>query len=142
MRTISALLVQIACACGIQGTPLLPEDYATTFTEVQPCHRSADHDLRHVRILVDPDALGPFTDRVSPFPPGVFLVKEEYDFVDDTCSELLEWTVMQRRTDATNFGWLWQRLAADRSVVSQDEDGCISCHSQCPGSHESTCAVP
>jgi hypothetical protein len=143
MRAVAVVLVA-ACAGG--GTPLLPEDYAATFTEVRDCRRSADHDLRHIRILADDDALGPYTERLTPFPPGAFIVKEEFDFADDACAgPLLEWTVMQRRTDATNLGWIWQRLAADRTVVTEDEDRCIGCHSDCgkpPDGYDSTCAVP
>lgn len=144
MRALALLLVGACSAVGA-GDPALPEDYATTFTEVRDCRRSADHDLRHIRILVDADALAPYTDRLAPFPPGSVVVKEEYDFADDACAgDLLEWTVMLRRTDATNLGWIWQRLDADRKVLTEDQDRCIGCHSLCnpPDGYEFTCALP
>jgi hypothetical protein len=144
-----ALVLIAACSAGQGGTPILPEDCIATFTEVRDCRRSPDHDLRNIRIFADPDALAPYTDRVTPFPPGAVLVKEEYDFAGDGCTgPILEWTVMMRRTDATNLGWIWQRIGLEddeREIVGEDEDRCIACHSECgqpPGGHDSTCAPP
>jgi hypothetical protein len=151
----SLLLPLLLATAGCPGDdeplePLFPEDYAATYTEVRDCRSGADHDLNNVRVMADPAALGPYTDRVSPFPDDAVLVKEEYDFGDDDCTgAIVQWTVMVRGVaeDAPegNLGWRWQRVDPDRNVMSADDPRCFDCHSLCgvaPDGYDGTCTVP
>ena len=140
------MLCFLVVACGESSPPVFSVDYAASFVEVRNCRSSADHDLNKIRILADPDALPIYTTRDAPFPVAAVVLKEEYDFADDACSgSIKQWTVMRKRDDATNGGWTWQRVDADRAVVSEDATRCINCHAQCgrpPEGHDGTCAVP
>lgn len=129
--------------------PLFPEDYEASYTEVRDCRGSGDHDLHNIRILVDPTALAPYDDRQQPFPVGAVVIKEEYDFGDLDCSGALEqWTVMQKLepdSSPQTLDWAWQRVDAERRVVGEDSDRCISCHQGCgrpPDGHDWTCSIP
>jgi hypothetical protein len=147
MRFAAVVLV---AACGTDDPslppPVFPEDYATSYVEVRDCRSSADHDLRKIRVLADPAALDPYTTRTGAFPLASIVLKEEYDFADIDCTgPLLQWTVMERTDEAATGGWLWQRIDADRSLVTQNEDRCINCHDFCgkpPDGFEGTCALP
>lgn len=146
MRSLLLLLV----ACGTEPDPLpppvFPADYAASYVEVRDCRSSSDHDLRKIRVLADPASLDPYTTRAGTFPSGAIVLKEEYDFADLDCTgPLLQWTVMQRNDDAARGNWLWQRIDADRTLVTQNEDRCINCHDFCgkpPDGFEGTCALP
>jgi hypothetical protein len=154
MRTHVVLCATIlAAGCSDPGpdTPvsLLPADYATTFSEVRNCRRSADHDLNFIRILADGEAAPAYTARNGPFPAGSVIVKEEYDPIDDTCSlALIGWTVMVSQgpggaPDELDFEW--QRIAEDKVVVDKPTGHCVSCHTSCgaaPDGYLGTCAVP
>ncbi|MEO8699429.1 MAG: hypothetical protein ABI867_05270, partial [Kofleriaceae bacterium] len=57
---------------------VFPETYAATYTEVRDCRLSLEHDLFHIKVLVDPPALTPYTDRTTAFPVGAVVLKEQY----------------------------------------------------------------
>lgn len=129
--------------------PLLPEDYAATYTEVRDCRQSGDHDLHVVRVLADPVALAAYADRTEPFPPGAIVVKEEYGFGDTDCTGSIEqWTVMEKLevgADPENLDWLWQTIDTDRTVKNENEARCAGCHTSCgvpPDGYDGTCTVP
>lgn len=149
------LLVAAGLLAGCPGPnppvfdPLLPADYADTYTEVRNCRSSGDHDLHNIRVLADPEALGPYTNRTDPFPVGSILVKEEYDFGDSDCSgDILRWTVMQRLEDGAspeNLDWHWQDVDQDFSVQEDDPERCAQCHFDCgapPVGYLGTCTEP
>lgn len=144
----STLGVLLLVACGSDPSlppPVFPEDYSA-YVEVRDCRSSSDHDLRKIRILADPASLEPYMTRTGGFPSGAIVLKEEYDFADADCTgDLVHWTVMQRNDDAAAGNWLWQRIDADRSLITQNEDRCINCHASCgraPDGYEGTCALP
>jgi hypothetical protein len=149
-----ALAAVLAAACSDSGssTPTLvaafPADYAASYVEVRGCRKSADHELDFVRVLADPVALGPYTDRASTFPDGAVVLKEQYDASDDTCTgSVAEWTVMLKDQAAEErLGWSWQRVAADRRVVEANTSRCFSCHAGCTGApdtgYDFTCTDP
>src|SRR5688500_17982290 len=95
------LLLLLCAGCpssdddGGESDPLFPEDYAATYQEVRDCRNSSEHNLHKVRILADPElAMPAYLGRDQPFPVGAVLLKEEYDFGDDTCDgDILQWTV-------------------------------------------------
>ncbi len=138
--------VLASAACGDEAAVELPADYGATFTEVRACRSSGDHELRSIRVLVDPRGLDTYRRRDGRFAEGVVVVKEEYEFGDRSCAgPIVEWTVMRRLAGAEHGGWRWQRLDADRRVVSEDEPRCIGCHTACgqpPDGHDGTCAAP
>ncbi len=143
----SALLALVVAACGTDASPpAFPASYATTYTEVRNCRSSSDHDLHKIRVLAEPAALAPYRDRSAEFAPGAIVLKEEYDFADGDCSgPVIEWTVMEKLATAGNLGWSWQRVSAERDVVTEDDSRCINCHTQCgvaPDGYAGTCAVP
>jgi hypothetical protein len=143
------LVVATLAACGTDddGPPIeFPADYLASYTEVRDCRKSADHDLRNIRILADPAALSTYQNRDAPFAEGAIVLKEEYDFADDACAgPLVEWTVMRRIAGTEDLGWHWQRVAPDRSVVTDNDGLCSRCHAGCgkpPDGFDGTCAVP
>jgi hypothetical protein len=131
-------------------TPLLPADYASTYQQVRPCKESADHDLNNVTVLADPAAFGPYTTRTGSFPVGATVVKQEHDMADENCTgNIVQWTIMVKLADGSSpstLDWTWQNVLADRSVQTQNDKRCISCHSQCgeaaAGGFMSTCSQP
>ena len=132
---------------GGEETTLFAEDYASTFTEVRDCRKSSDHDLNNIRIVADPTGLAAYEERTDEFPDGSIILKEEYDFADNTCSgDIIQWTVMVKGdADATDdtLGWHWQQVSASRKVETDNEFRCINCHTECgvpPGGFEGTCA--
>lgn len=147
----------VAASCGddsespppSEPTPLFPEDYAATYTEVRGCRQSGDHDLNIIRVLADPAALGPYQNHDKPIPEGAVLLKEEYDFGDVTCSgPLKQWTVMARLAEgssAETLDWRWQTVDSQRQVVGEDTPRCYGCHAGCTpenGGYENTCTLP
>ena len=149
---IALFVVALGCPGGDDGgmeTDFFSADYAATYTEVRNCRGSGDHDLNNIRILADPDALGPYENRMDPFPVGAVVLKEEYDFGDAACEgEILQWTVMQSLGDGSSpdtLDWAWQRVDPDRIVVEEDPPRCIACHTGCgvpPDGYAGTCAIP
>lgn len=139
-------LLVLVGACTDDPEPKFPASYAATYTEVRNCRSSSDHDLHRIRVLADPEALGPYMTRTSPFPVGSVVLKAEYDFADVTCSgEPVEWTVMQKLATPEDLGWVWQRVAADRSVTTENDPLCITCHTSCgvsPDGFDGTCTMP
>jgi Cytochrome P460 len=147
-------LAAVLAACSGPETPAdapaasFPSDYAAAYVEVRGCRKSADHELDFVRVLADPVALGPYTDRASAFADGAVLLKEQYDPSDDTCSgPIATWTVMLKNQKASQrLGWDWQRVTADRRVVESNAPSCFGCHQGCTGApspgYDSTCADP
>jgi hypothetical protein len=129
--------------------PDFPADYASSYVEVRNCRGSGDHDLNTIRILADPAARAAYEGRAVPFPAGAVVLKEEYGFGDTTCSgEIVQWTVMRKLDEGSSpetLGWAWQKVDAERRVVSEDEPRCIGCHQGCgvgPDGYDWTCAVP
>lgn len=129
--------------------PAFPEDYDLDYTEVRDCRGSGDHDLNKIRILVSPDAVGPYVDRDASFPVDAIVLKEEYDFGDVDCTgPIKQWTVMQRLeagSSTETLDWAWQRVDFERNVVEEDTPKCYGCHQGCgvaPDGYEGTCAMP
>ena len=147
---VGASVVMLACPAEESGpAPFFPDDYDASFTEVRACRASGDHDLHNVRILADPAALAPYRERMSAFPTGALVLKEEYDFGDVDCTgDILQWTVMRRLEAGSSpdtLDWSWQRVDLERRVLEPDAKRCISCHQGCgvaPDGYEGTCAVP
>ena len=148
------MLVVAMAACGGDDDggpePLFPADYAA-YREVRDCRPSGDHDLQMIRVLADPAAEGPYTTRTGAFPAGAVVLKEQFDFGDTTCSgPVAQWTVMAKADDGAAgdpllLGWRWQRVDAERRVVSEDDSRCFGCHAKCggaPDGFDGTCAVP
>lgn len=157
MRAIRFVFLPIivAAACGGgdddggDPVPLFPADYASTYTEVRDCRRSGDHELNFIRILADPSALGPYRDRLDPFPEDSIVLKVEHDPADDICAEPpVRFTVMVKLADGAapdKLDWRWQDVTADRTVESEDQPLCYNCHTGCgepPDGYDGTCAVP
>jgi hypothetical protein len=153
MRFRAAFTAALLAACSDESQPeepaaAFPEDYASSYTELRDCRKSGDHDLSFVRILADARATAPYANRAEAFPDGAVVLKEEYEFDDDTCSgEILRWTVMVKASAATErLGWNWQHVGPDRSVVEQNGSRCQTCHADCgPSSafgYDYTCAEP
>jgi Cytochrome P460 len=157
LSALAATLGSAASACsGGGGSPAdagIPEfaaDYASSYTEVRNCRHSGDHDLNYIRVLADPDALEPYMNRDNPFPVDSVVMKEEFEFDDVTCEgPLKQWTVMKKLADGDpnvpSSGWTWQKVSADRTVVSEDKDTCMGCHDMCgvlPDGYDGTCTMP
>lgn len=153
-RSVASLLLGIAAlvSCSDDGpsdggpVPLFPADYASSYTEVRDCRSSTEHDLAHVRVLADPQALGPYQGRDTDFPVGSIVLKEEYD--DAECAgSITRWTVMQRLLTGSSpdtLDWTWQDVQASRRVETVDEPRCIGCHTTCgmpPDGFQGTCTV-
>lgn len=139
-------------ACGGDGgesTRLFPADYLASYVQVRPCRASADHDLNRVVVLADPAAADAYQKRDRPFPAGAVVLKEERDPADTSCTGAIKsWTVMVKLADgssASTLDWHWQKVDADRSVVTDDEPRCYGCHTICgvpPDGYDGTCSVP
>ena len=115
---------------------------------MRDCRQSGDHDLNQIRILADPAALGPYTDRADPFPEGAVVLKEEYEFGDVDCSgPIRQWTAMTKLptgSDPDNLDWFWERVDSGRRVVDEQNPRCAGCHDDCepPDGYDFTCTVP
>ncbi|MBL8976398.1 MAG: cytochrome P460 family protein [Myxococcales bacterium] len=147
---LAAALLLAACPDDEPGEqPSFPADYAASYVEVRGCRGSGDHDLNNIRILADPAALAPYQGRSAPFPVDAVVLKEEYDFGDQTCSgPIKQWTVMQRLPTGSapdQLDWAWQRVDDQREVLDRDPPRCVGCHTGCgvaPDGYQGTCAVP
>lgn len=150
MRHLIAVVAVVASACGEDTASLpYPADYASTFTEVRDCRASADHDLHHIRVLASPSAVAPYQMRAAPFPEDAVVLKEEFDFADDTCSgPAIRRTVMTKLPTGSSpetLDWSWVDVGAGKRIVSEDDSRCIGCHTDCgvaPDGHDGTCAIP
>ena len=148
--SVLVTLALVACSDDAPaGDVMFPADYAATYTEVRDCRRSGDHDLRFIRVLVDPAALQPYQGRTEAFPDESIVLKEEFAFDDPNCSgEPVEWTVMRKQSRAVNrLGWDWQRVDADRAIVEENQPSCFGCHEPCTGTggeigYDHTCTEP
>jgi Cytochrome P460 len=149
----ASVLAGVGCGGGDDDdgveTTLFAADYASTFTEVRDCRKSADHDLNNIRILADPTALASYEDRADDFPDGSIVIKEEYDFDDNDCTgDIIQWTVMVKgggASTADTLGWQWQQVNGSRKVDTENEFRCINCHTECgvaPVGFDGTCAEP
>jgi hypothetical protein len=52
---------------------------------------------------------------------------------------------MQKVATPEDLGWVWQRVAADRSVTTENDPLCITCHTSCgvaPDGYDGTCTMP
>lgn len=151
--------VLVALTCALAGCPSddaddgvepdFPADYDSTYVEVRDCRGSGDHNLANIRILASPSALGPYQDRVDPFPVDAVVLKEEYDFGDFDCEgPVQQWTVMRRVEDGSSpetLDWAWQTVDTERRVVDEDGAHCVGCHQGCgvpPDGYLGTCAIP
>lgn len=133
---------------GIDAEPFYPADFEAAYSEVRPCMPSGDHDLNNVRILVDAAAMGPYVERVDPFPVDAVVVKAEYDFGDTACAgEISFVTVMKKLAAGSSpdtLDWAWQKVSVEREVLEEDTPRCISCHTGCgvpPDGHDGVCAI-
>jgi hypothetical protein len=152
--TVGAALCALCalCACGSgdgNDTTLFPADYASSYFQVRPCRGSPDHDLNNVRILADPIAMPAYSKRDQPFATGAVVLKEEHEFSDDTCiAPIRGWTVMVKLAAGSSpatLDWHWQKVDADRNVVTDNEPRCYGCHTSCgvpPDGYQGTCSVP
>jgi hypothetical protein len=149
-----ALGAAVLASCSSDGSgdsgpaPLFPADYASTFTEVRNCRSSTEHEFSRVRVLADPDAVGPYLGRDADFPLGSIVLKEEYDFGDTACAgDVIRWTLMARLAAGSSpdtLDWRWQDVEPSRRVKTQDEPRCIGCHTTCgvpPEGYQGTCTV-
>jgi len=150
MRFVQLAILAV-CACGGNGTEtsLFPADYSSSYVQVRGCRSSGDHDLNHVRVLADPSAADAYRMRDRPFPAGAVVLKEEYDFSDDTCTgPIQQWTVMLKLAagaSSATLDWHWQKVDVHRDVVTDNEPRCYGCHATCgvpPDGYQGTCAVP
>lgn len=155
MRSCLGVLIGLGCvgpaACGTSYSepPDFPESYAVTYTEVRNCRFSIEHNQLHVRVLVSPEALAPYRDRVGAFPSGSVVLKEEYSASDKTCSGgVVDYTVMSRLPSGMDPGtldWAWQRVSPKREVAPDDISSCVQCHANCASQgvgYMGTCEEP
>lgn len=126
--------------------PMFDVQALTSYREARDCRNSIEHELRHVRVLVNElgaaayDALDPS----APYPVGSQLVKLAYE--DEACTKLVAYTAIEKRAPGSYPAagdWHWQRLDADLRVV---EDGapaaCVSCHrNSCDHGYDYTCTA-
>jgi hypothetical protein len=147
--TVLLACVGVSSACGSDGPDHrvpFADDYASSYVEVRDCRRSGDHNLNFIRVVAPPDIAAVYQGRTDPFPDGAVVLKEEYDFADDTCAgPVTRWTAMVRDESASDtLGWTWYDVAADRRVVSLDQPSCYGCHSACvaPAGYLGTCSEP
>ncbi|HEU0037019.1 MAG TPA: cytochrome P460 family protein [Kofleriaceae bacterium] len=149
----ASLVSLVACGGGADDTsdpPLFPEDYAATYTEVRNCRASIEHGPIRIRVMASPEALGPYTDRVSKFPTGAIVLKEQYDDGDTACAgPILEYTVMQKLdvgSATAELDWAWQEVTASTFKTKTIDAGqCVACHKDCitpPDGYDGTCTTP
>lgn len=129
--------------------PLFPANYAASYTLVRDCRLSIEHDISMIRVLADPLALSTYQSRAGEFAEGALLLKEEFGSAAPDCSgPILGWTLMQKLAAGSSpetLDFHWQKVDAQRKIVSDDQARCISCHTGCGSSKEgylNTCATP
>jgi hypothetical protein len=145
------LLLVLLAACGTDQLPapeqpLFPADYA--YADVRTCRMSLDHNFKMVHVFADEISQDAYMLRDRPFPTGSTILKEEHAGSDSDCTgPILSWTVMMKLDDGTSsrtLDWKWQRVDANREVITEDENQCASCHATCdpPDGYLGTCAAP
>ena len=151
MRLVVAL-VSIAGCSGGDPSPdaelsLVPADYSS-FSEVQGCRNSVDHELTKIRTLADPSTKNAFLGRM-PFPTGGIFIAEERDSDETTCTgPILSWAIMIKLEDGSSpstHDFQWQRVrASDNQVITPSVPRCVNCHSLCepPDFYGYACSVP
>jgi cytochrome P460 len=149
---VAALVTPVACSSGdgdAGPAPAFPADYAASYVEVRDCRSSSDHELHRVRVLADAAAAAVYQSRSGDFAEGAVVLKEEHDFADSDCSGDVErWTVMVREAPGSagdRLDWHWQDIDARRRVKTENESGCVGCHTGCgqpPDGFLGTCTVP
>jgi len=152
MRSVVLAVAAAGCGCGsdsAEPTRLFPADYAASYTAVRSCRGSPDHDLNYVRVLADPAGVAAYQLRDRPFPIGAIVIKEEHEFGDTSCTgAVVWWTVMVKLaagSSPSTLDWHWQKVDADRTVITDNEPRCYGCHTTCgvaPGGYDGTCTVP
>lgn len=100
-------------------------------------------------MLADSLAAAPYQMRDRPFPTGAIVLKEEHDLDDATCrGKIIAFTVMVKLADGSAPGeldWHWQKVDADRGVLTDNDPRCYNCHATCgnpPDGYRATCSVP
>lgn len=119
-----------------------PSNFRTSYERVRECRLSIEHDLLHIVIYADPDNSERYLNEDYPFDPGAVVVKEE--FADEECSERSGFTVMRKADPGEHedtLGWQWQRLDANRALISANVAQCTACHADCEA-RDYTCALP
>ena len=125
--------------------PVFEQSFWDVFVETRDCRGSHEHELRFIRVFVEPSALDVYQSYEGAFPVGSRIVKPEYD--DEGCTVLLGYTAMEKLPSGASpegHDWRWQKLDANAAVV---EDGaplrCVSCHNihcEPPYGYDLTCA--
>lgn len=144
-----AALAAAGCPGPVDEAPF-PADYETAWTEARtPCTLSHDHELTYIRVFADDAALGPYTFRTEPYPVGARLLKVEY--MDEACTEILDYVVMERLAAGTapaDLDWRWLRYDRGRARVTDrrtEPERCINCHTchcgMLPYGWELTCSI-
>ncbi|MCB9740518.1 MAG: hypothetical protein H6747_14740 [Deltaproteobacteria bacterium] len=85
--------------------------------------------MNHIRVLADDAAHDRYLNWDAPFPVGATLLKLEYD--DAACSNLIRYTVMQKReaaSDPERGDWRWQTVSPTREVLPSNTKSCVGCH--------------
>jgi hypothetical protein len=148
-RAETLLVLLVGCGGDPSEPPLFPADYAATYTEVRNCRPSIEHGAVNVHVLAAPDALETYTTRTGPFSTGAIVLKEEYAEQDDTCAgPIRAWTVMEKLDDGTSpatLDWHWQKVNAQRTTTSVNDETCTTCHAMCDsenGGYLHTCTQP
>jgi cytochrome P460 len=142
----------LLAGCGQDGgdaVPLFPANYVSSYVQVRECRASADHDLSRVRVLADPRAAPTYVSRDGDFAEGSLVLKAEYDFADVDCTgEIQRWTAMRREapgSSADTLDWTFQKVDAERKVLSENDSRCVGCHTGCgkpPDGYLGTCSAP
>lgn len=147
-KILAALCILASCGTDDSEPALFAANYASTYTQVRNCRRSLDHDLTFIRVLASPDGFDAYSTRMSEFPPGAVVLKEQYDGDDMTCAdEILTFTVMKKLpvgSSPETLDWAWQETDGDRKVLETNGRNCIRCHTPCvaPDGYDRTCTVP
>ena len=149
MRSIfAAICILASCGTDDNEPALFAANYAATYTQVRNCRRSLDHDLTFIRVLASADAFDAYSTRMSEFPPGSVVLKEQYSNSDMACAgEIETFTVMKKLPPGSSpatLDWEWQETDGDRKVVETNGTNCIRCHTPCvaPDGYDRTCTVP
>jgi hypothetical protein len=142
------LLVGVLAGCSGKEAPapgsdaFFPSNFRASYDRVRDCRLSVEHDLMHIVIYADPQSSDRYSNEEYPFEAGAVIVKEEFD--DDECSDRSGFTVMRKGEAGEHedtLGWEWQRLDADRNLVTANIAQCTACHSDC-ADRDYTCALP
>lgn len=134
-RTALAFVAFVSCGPETTpATPLVPANYAATYTRVRACRTTTEHistydagmpSISNIQVLINPSAAAQYRQRGVTLPAGTTILKEEY--ADPTCTTIVGWTVMYKEAagyDTAHGNWHWQRVrASDRAVL---EDGRVT----------------